>query len=80
MRNRRTFDSAAQACNLHSVVEKGIKGDLWGCFRIRLRPCDVEDERFGVFQVSYLLCIINIEDKTKKYSRVNPKSLPKVIK
>lgn len=44
--------------DLHSVVKKGIKGDLWGCLWVRFRPCDIQDERLVVVKVSYLLYIV----------------------
>lgn len=65
-------------CNVHSVVEKGIEGDLWGRLRVRLWPCDVQDECFGVLKVSYLW--YKIEGKTRYYNRVNPNSFWKVFK
>lgn len=52
------------ACDLHSVVKKGIEGDLWGHLRVRLWPCDVQHERFGVLEVSYLLYIVKVESIT----------------
>lgn len=68
------------ACNLHFVVEKGIERDLWGCLRVRLWPCDIQDERVAVFKVSYLLYYIKIQGKTRNYTKSNPDSLVKVIK
>lgn len=68
------------ARNLHFVVEKGIERDLWGCLRVRLWPCDIQDERVAVFKVSYLLYYIKIQGKTRNYTRINPDSLVKVIK
>lgn len=49
------------ARNLHSVVEKGVEGDLWGRLRVCLWPCDIQDECFGVLEVTYLLFNIKIK-------------------
>jgi len=54
-------------CNLHSVVEKSVKGHLWGCLRVCLWPCDIQDECFGVLKVSNLSFSIQIEGKKLIY-------------
>lgn len=61
--------------SLHSVVEKGIKGDLWGRLRVHLWPRDIQDERFGVLEVSYLSYTIKTEGKTRCCSRISHSSL-----
>lgn len=68
-----TISVFRDVCNLHSVVKKGIEGDLWGCLWVRLGPCDIQDECFAVVKVSYLLYIVE-ESITKQLQNV-PKGL-----
>lgn len=68
MRKKDIWQCSTTECNLHSVVEKGIKGHLWGCLWVRLWPCGIQYERLGVLEVSYLSCNIKTEGETTYYS------------